>query len=154
MRAAPLVVVACALLLSACENPVAPNPIDPACSALRASIPYSYSMPTFSDPNATSQTIPWCMSAGADHVVLSINVPVIRAGDVKLTLADIRPSTKFALSVLTKGCDTPQSGPARVFGLGTDTDWTIPLPSGDYCFQLSKGNPELEVWVTLVLQRP
>ncbi len=111
-------------------------------------------MPTFSDPNATSQTIPWCMSAGSGYVVLSINVPVIRAGDVKLTITDIRPSTKFALSVLTKGCDTPQSGPERFFGLGTGTDWTIPLPPGDYCFLLSKDNTESEVWVTLVLQRP
>ena len=143
-----------ALLLSACDNPVAPTASSPACEALRATYSMNYGLTTFSDPNAKSETIPWCMKAGGDQLTLDLTVPIIRAGDVKLTLTDVRPSTIFRLDVLPKGCNAPHSNPVPVWNLGVNTDWTITATPGDYCFKMSKGNAELEVWVTFVLQRP
>ena len=154
MRLRSPAVVVCALLVSTCENPVAPNPVDPACEALRATYSLNYGLTTFSDPNARSETIPWCMKSGKNQVTLDLTVPIVRAGDVKLTLTDIRPSTQFRLDVLPKGCNAPQQAPVPVFQFGTGTDWTIAATPGDYCFRVYKGNPELDVWVTFVLQRP
>jgi hypothetical protein len=44
--------------------------------------------------------------------------------------------------------------PLPLFQLGSSTEWSIAAEPGEYCFTLWKGNPELQVWFTLVLQRP
>jgi len=113
-------------------------------------------MLTFSDQNATAETIPWCAPAhrGQGSEGYQFNVPIIREGDLRISVTDVRPPSRFSLMVIDGGCADNNTGKS-LSGLGIGTEWTMKVSPGKYCFTIVKAeHDDMDVWFTLGLQRP
>lgn len=146
------------LALGACLR--APRPVEfdraSACGRLATSYPSEHGLVVFADTIATEARIPWCFPAvgGAGTLGFAFHVPVPRAGRVTITLAEVRPATRFHLRAIDGGCRDDNTGRTEV-GLGDGTSWVLDAHAGRYCLSLYKlDHRDADAWTTLTVVRP
>jgi hypothetical protein len=157
-RSALSIALSTLLGLVACSATTLVHVTDPdsPCARLRVSYPSEHGLVLFTDTSTTSASIPWCFpgTSGTGVIGYNVNVPVVRAGTLTITISDTRPPTTFGAISVDASCSGNATG-KTIHKLGYGTAWSIQVVPGDYCISVITVQPAAEdTWFNLTVERP